>query len=205
MPMLDIKDKRGQVGSFGMDEKRCVVGRGSECDIVLHDNQVSRRHAEITYRDGSYWIKDLGSTNQTFVNGNAVTEAQLSIGDTIRVGDHVLALLDDDGFETQQDVGDMTMAFMRPSASKPLDYASARELELVETINKKITAEPTLERMVDLSFLERASPGTFPEAAFGKLSSREGRGLSATSKSTSQRIRKAARRSSSSRRASVQI
>jgi hypothetical protein len=65
-----------------------VVGRSRECDIVLGDSNVSRRHAEIRPgQQGAWTIADLGSTNGVRVNGASVTGAHpLSAGDHVTIG-----------------------------------------------------------------------------------------------------------------------
>jgi pSer/pThr/pTyr-binding forkhead associated (FHA) protein len=64
-----------------------VIGRSRDCDIVLTDSNVSRRHAEIRPRGGDGWtIIDLDSTNGVKVNGRAVGSAPLKPGDQIDVG-----------------------------------------------------------------------------------------------------------------------
>ena len=57
------------------------IGRAPECELVLKDNRVSRRHARLAARDGVLILTDLGSTNGTRVNGNRVTEVVLGAGD----------------------------------------------------------------------------------------------------------------------------
>jgi hypothetical protein len=65
---------------------RAVVGRSRECDVVLDDPNVSRRHAELR-RDGAGWsVADLGSTNGVKVNGRRVDHAELSPGDRVTFG-----------------------------------------------------------------------------------------------------------------------
>jgi hypothetical protein len=65
---------------------RALIGRSRDCDAVLDDPNVSRRHAELR-RDGGAWVvADLGSTNGVKVNGRRVEEARLSPGDEIRIG-----------------------------------------------------------------------------------------------------------------------
>jgi pSer/pThr/pTyr-binding forkhead associated (FHA) protein len=75
--------KRMPVGPGG-----ALIGRSRECDIVLQDSNVSRRHAEIRPTGGDGWtITDLGSTNGVRVNGRAIHAATpLHAGDEIAVG-----------------------------------------------------------------------------------------------------------------------
>ncbi len=65
-----------------------VLGRSRECDIVLEDSSISRRHAEIRPAAGDGWtVADLGSTNGVRVNGRAVAGAQpLQDGDRVELG-----------------------------------------------------------------------------------------------------------------------
>ncbi len=63
-----------------------VIGRMPECDVVLSDSNVSRRHAELRRNGDNTFITDLGSTNGTKVNGVSVHEQMLTSGDQITVG-----------------------------------------------------------------------------------------------------------------------
>lgn len=62
-----------------------VVGRDPHCDIVVGGAHVSRRHAEFTVRGGALWVKDLGSSNGTFINGKKHDEIQLKNGDEVKL------------------------------------------------------------------------------------------------------------------------
>jgi hypothetical protein len=65
---------------------RLLVGRSRDCDLVLDDPNVSRRHMELR-RDRAGWVAvDLGSTNGVKVNGRRIDEAPLEPGDEIAVG-----------------------------------------------------------------------------------------------------------------------
>jgi hypothetical protein len=68
------------------------IGRSSRCDIVLGDDSVSRRHAEIALRGGVCVLRDLGSCNGTYVNGREVMRARLRRGDEVVLGETVLRL-----------------------------------------------------------------------------------------------------------------
>ncbi len=62
---------------FTIEEPRVVIGRGAECDLQLHDSEVSRRHAAVEVRGDEAVISDLGSTNGTFVEGQRIDSARL--------------------------------------------------------------------------------------------------------------------------------
>jgi len=63
-----------------------VVGRTSECDIVLNDSNVSRRHAEIRPIPDGFAVVDMGSTNGSKVNGVRVVQRDLRDGDELTFG-----------------------------------------------------------------------------------------------------------------------
>jgi hypothetical protein len=63
-----------------------VIGRLPECDVVLNDSNVSRRHAELRRSGDGVFLTDLGSTNGTRVNGAPIREQILASGDEVSVG-----------------------------------------------------------------------------------------------------------------------
>ena len=68
-----------------------TVGRSvSQCDHVIHDDGVSRRHAELIWRGDWIEVIDLGSTNGTKINGNELTPGEavcIKVGDVVSFGD----------------------------------------------------------------------------------------------------------------------
>jgi adenylate cyclase len=62
-----------------------TIGRRETCDICLRFPNVSGRHAELTYQDGYWTVRDLGSTNGIKVNGEIVRNKNLSPGDEITI------------------------------------------------------------------------------------------------------------------------
>jgi hypothetical protein len=66
--------------------ERMTVGRSRDCEIVIDDPNVSRRHAEVRKTIEGWMIVDLGSTNGVKVNGRRVHDAVLSPGDEITLG-----------------------------------------------------------------------------------------------------------------------
>jgi hypothetical protein len=71
-------------------EPDLLLGRGMDCDVRLSNDSVSRRHARLVFRDGSWIIQDLGSTNGTLVNGHAVGRCSLQPGDRVEFGEQFL-------------------------------------------------------------------------------------------------------------------
>jgi DNA-binding NtrC family response regulator len=69
-----------------------ILGRKSDCALVLADKLVSSRHASVEVTSWGPRIVDLGSRNGTFVNGVAVVDAFLGHGDTVKVGEHLIAV-----------------------------------------------------------------------------------------------------------------
>jgi pSer/pThr/pTyr-binding forkhead associated (FHA) protein len=66
--------------------ERLLVGRDQQCDVRLHDTEVSRRHAEFRLADESAEIVDLGSSNGTYLNGQRITRHKVEHGDRLLLG-----------------------------------------------------------------------------------------------------------------------
>ena len=96
------------------------MGRGTNNEIVLQDPEVSRQHAQITQRDGIYYLDDLGSTNGTFLNTQRVIGTMaLEDNDTINLGESIQLLFVDEfvaqePFEAEHE----TLADKRPLAEQ---------------------------------------------------------------------------------------
>jgi DNA-binding NtrC family response regulator len=74
------------VAESAIGARPVLVGAGKDCDIILTDQQVSRRHAELQMVDGAVRVKDLGSTNGTWWQGTRVTEIVVPLGAVVRFG-----------------------------------------------------------------------------------------------------------------------
>lgn len=72
-----------------------LVGRGSECEIVVDDALVSRMHARIEINPEGVWVEDLYSTNGVYLNGERILKAQLvHSGDRLFIGNQEVLLLE---------------------------------------------------------------------------------------------------------------
>ena len=69
------------------------IGRGLDNDLVIDDPRVSRHHAQITFKHGHYLLRDLRSTNGTFVNNQPVEVVVLAPGDVISIGGYEMVFM----------------------------------------------------------------------------------------------------------------
>ncbi|MCA9140904.1 MAG: GGDEF domain-containing protein [Planctomycetales bacterium] len=88
-------------GMLLIESDELVIGRDAGADLMLPDNSVSRRHAVIRRTSQGFEIKDLGSTNGTFVAGEQITKVALKSGDTIRLGSFLFKFLSAGSVESQ--------------------------------------------------------------------------------------------------------
>jgi pSer/pThr/pTyr-binding forkhead associated (FHA) protein len=73
-------------GQVALDGRPVTIGRAADADLVVGDPLVSRHHARLAPRSGRLVLSDLGSTNGTIVNGQAVRESVVGPGDRIQLG-----------------------------------------------------------------------------------------------------------------------
>lgn len=71
---------------YQLRDDRTVVGRDTNCDVIIGDPSVSRHHAEVLHNDSGWLIRDTGSTNGMIVNGIATTQSRIYDGDIIDLG-----------------------------------------------------------------------------------------------------------------------
>jgi len=86
MPHLQIFLSEDNQINHDLGEEKTTVGRLADNTLQIEDASVSSHHAELFIESGKYHLLDLGSTNGTFVNGEAVTAAILNHGDEVRFG-----------------------------------------------------------------------------------------------------------------------
>lgn len=71
---------------WALDRDEIIIGRSPECDYVIPDRQVSRKHARVFRADDGFYLMDLDSKNGTYLNGSSIEgPALLQDGDVIQV------------------------------------------------------------------------------------------------------------------------
>jgi pSer/pThr/pTyr-binding forkhead associated (FHA) protein len=78
--------KDGQRKVFPLAAGITIIGRHPNCDLRIPLMEISRRHCQLDCHGGLFVLRDLGSSNGTFVNGERIEESQLKPGDHIQIG-----------------------------------------------------------------------------------------------------------------------
>lgn len=84
---LKVLAGRDSGKAFRLTRAETVIGRGDQVDVRIDDDSMSRRHATVTFRNFEFRIKDLASSNGTYLNGSEVKEYALRNGDKILTGE----------------------------------------------------------------------------------------------------------------------
>ncbi len=108
----------GQIFTIEPD-KRYVIGRASDCDIPIKGSHLSRRHTEVALLGGSLRIRDLNSTNGTFVNEKPITDDLAHHGDHLRVDVYSFRIVNPER--------EIAAARTRPKAPEPNTSAKKAE------------------------------------------------------------------------------
>lgn len=88
MPWLErIAPGNGRPQQTRIEEFPFSIGRNENCSLHIDSGRVSREHAVILREDGVFRVRDLGSTNGTFVNGAQIRETVLRAGDLLVIAD----------------------------------------------------------------------------------------------------------------------
>ncbi len=135
-----------------------ILGRSPDCDAVLPDPTVSRRHAELTATPHSLVIRDLGSSNGTTINGVRVSTGELFPGDSVLFG-KVAFRFDqpanpDDAHADQAPEGTVVRSLPGAAnldASLPAQRL-ARILDVATRLSGEFETDKLIEAIVDLSF-----------------------------------------------------
>jgi pSer/pThr/pTyr-binding forkhead associated (FHA) protein len=93
-PRVLVVTQGSQTGqSAALADGVILIGRGTDCQIILDDDYVSTRHARVVSGENGIYLEDLGSTNGSYVNGQRITApTTITMSDTIRIGKTTLKL-----------------------------------------------------------------------------------------------------------------
>jgi predicted component of type VI protein secretion system len=150
--VLQVVRGRSATTTLKLGDGVTSLGRHDDCVIRIKSSQVSRRHCELLDVDGKLAVRDLGSSNGTFVNGKRVTGQQtLKVGDELTVGAVTLRVAT---------LGQPVAAPHANSASKPGDTAVVEAVALGDDDEFEIEfdeGEPEMQ-IETIPLAEAASP-----------------------------------------------
>lgn len=86
MKVVLVMFKDQEKREFPLTAATTVIGRLQECGLRIPTRDVSRKHCEISISGGAVSLRDLKSSNGTYVNGQLVKEAKLKAGDRLMIG-----------------------------------------------------------------------------------------------------------------------
>jgi pSer/pThr/pTyr-binding forkhead associated (FHA) protein len=143
MPRLVLLSEGFTGRTYELKTDKTTVGRVSDNAFEIPEASVSSHHCEIFQRGGEVVVKDLGSTNGTFINGEKIDEAALKPGQILRVG----------------------MIEMRLESGEPTPSTTA-------ATKKQLEQTRIIPQGVKLDELENARPLDFSKAGFERKSNR---------------------------------
>lgn len=86
---------------INLGDEPLTIGRAPDTEFQIVERSVSREHCRITREPAGYRIKDLDSTNKTFLNDQPIIEAELKDGDHLAIGSYVLKFMDRSSVEAR--------------------------------------------------------------------------------------------------------
>lgn len=132
-PSLVIEGGLNSGAVFPLSTGMVTLGRQADNDVVIDEPIASRKHAVIIETDGSYYIRDLGSTNGTYVNRQMIGDEQyvLNHGDVIHLGGtNILVTFQHSGARTMKvAIGDLPSSPVMVDARARHVYVGGRLLE----------------------------------------------------------------------------
>lgn len=152
MPDFVIQSGKHRGKKLRLTAPRIVIGRDQSCQIRLTAQDVSRYHCLLRQTETGWIVRDLGSSNGTWVNEEAVTQdRELAVGDRLRVGPMILELVS------------LAATPARPSGKRAATHKSPREMtedEIVNWLVEETSASPTGDTTIIAS--PPSSPATPP-------------------------------------------
>ncbi len=157
-PVLIAREGQFDGQQWTIDQDEFVIGRGSDCQVILPERQVSRYHAKIWFENGRYLLEDLESKNGTHLNGVPVEgKVMLQDGDEVSIALAVkLVFVGTDAtlpltFDPPQQEGNLvidpaqrTVTVMGKELDPPLSLAQFRLLELLYDANGAVCSRDAI-------------------------------------------------------------
>lgn len=179
IPTLEIVSGSQAGRQFRLDPTLTIIGRNSDCNIILEPMSVSRKHASIEHRNSRYLLRDMGSTRGTYLNQKKVTCEPVPIeeGATIQIADLLMTFhsqvlqVQEEADETQSTIfASIEVLPTKPSSMpivKPAEKFRAFQ-KISQQLSSRLELQEILEQTLDTLF------EIFPNAERGFILLKEG-------------------------------
>ncbi|MBN1772949.1 MAG: FHA domain-containing protein [Deltaproteobacteria bacterium] len=160
MIRLSIAERSGQPKLFTFPKDDITIGRAQGNDVILPRNNISKRHTRVFRRQGKLVVRDLDSTNGTFLNGRRIHDDEvLHAGDRIFLADFVLIIEEDENAATPVPP-ELKSAAPPPLPADDLESVSEAEAEPLDEPEGRptIAAEEPPELQLSAADLHTAPP-----------------------------------------------
>lgn len=154
--VLVMFTETGERRDFPLQASKAIVGRDSDADLQIPLAEVSRRHCEISIKKDKVSVRDLGSSNGTYINNKRIQQATLSAGNTLTVGPVVFTVVLNGKPADVKPVRTILEGKKAPAAEKKaapkdetgsLDLADSGALELDDDDSKDSSSLAALEEL----------------------------------------------------------
>ena len=156
-------------GQFFLDApgESLIIGRAADCQVVVDDQRLSRRHFRLAWNETLCQLTDLGSANGTWVNGQRIQEAILRDGDEITAGDSVFCI---DGIGESLDLvsGAVSQPVVSDERIKPPSSPPPKPITVFQTAEPTLVGQPVASPPAG-SLLEKLVTAAAPFAENAKL------------------------------------
>ncbi|MCL2646174.1 MAG: FHA domain-containing protein [Phycisphaerales bacterium] len=159
----------GQRRDFELKRETATFGRNVDCDFQIPLEVISRKHAQLAIKDGKLSVRDLGSSNGTFVNNKRVQETQLAAGDTLTIGPVIFTIVIDGQPEEIQPIRTIVAADTQVTVSDQTDSGTVD----VEHAEGESAAEEKEEAVAEVEEVEESSEVETPLAALEALAKKK--------------------------------
>lgn len=129
MKVVLIRCRDDECREFPLTAEKTVLGRHQECALRVPTRDVSRNHCEVVLSGDRVLVRDLGSTNGTYVNGKRVAEAVLEPGDQLSIGP-VVFVVQIDGKPAEVKSADIQQIAAMPAGASGDDEDTEQILDL---------------------------------------------------------------------------
>ncbi|MCK4400798.1 Flp pilus assembly complex ATPase component TadA [bacterium] len=145
-----IKEASGKEKVFELEGEAVTIGREKDCDLMISDPRASRHHAGLRLEDNQVYIKDLGSGNGTYLDGEKLVEEKLWLSGTeVKIG-HLSMVLEDK--KDKDEKTEVRQVDMQAPASNPSDKAASKD-KVNQLSDIRIKIHKQLIQRIDLKSL----------------------------------------------------